>query len=223
MSVFRKIAASFTRPQTRGDQFPHVKRNEIDPSDKWLTTGELGDGAFGKVYKVQNKQYDLQNLNSNSKNNNPENKETVRTAAAKIIPFSSSSSNQVAFNQELKEYYTEICILAKCDQNSIIKLVEALLYQDHLWVLIEFCDGGALDDVMHVLERNFNEAQVLAVFQQAVAGLNYLHTEAHVIHRDIKAGNLLLNSEGMVKLADFGVSAMLKNPGETRNTEMLVN
>ena len=52
MSVFRKIAASFTRPQTRGDQFPHVKRNEIDPSDKWLTTGELGDGAFGKVYRV---------------------------------------------------------------------------------------------------------------------------------------------------------------------------
>lgn len=215
MSVFRKIAASFTRPQqSQRNQFPHVKRNQFDPSDKWLTTGELGDGAFGKVYKVQNKQYD-----NDPDTQNKEAPSHIRTAAAKIIPFSSSSSNPVAFNQELKEYYTEICILAKCNQNGIIKLVEALLYEDHLWVLIEFCDGGALDDVMQTLERNFNESQILAVFQQTLDGLNYLHTQANVIHRDIKAGNLLLNNQGMVKLADFGVSALLKNPGETRNTE----
>ena len=234
MSVFRKIAASFTRPgnQPKGDQFPHVKRNDLDPSDKWLTTGELGDGAFGKVYKVQNKQYDLQenyqtniqkNLQKNSQNvslKNPSSSQ-VKTAAAKIIPFSSNHSNQIAFNQELKEYYTEICILAKCNNDSIIKLVEALLYQDHLWVLIEFCDGGALDDVMQDLERNFNEQQILAIFQQTLCGLNYLHTEANVIHRDIKAGNLLLTNDGSIKLADFGVSALLKNPGETRNTIML--
>ncbi|NXQ96502.1 SLK kinase, partial [Sagittarius serpentarius] len=73
-------------------------------------------------------------------------------------------------------------------------------------ILIEFCAGGAVDAVMLELERPLTEPQIKVVCRQTLEALNYLH-ENKIIHRDLKAGNILFTLDGDIKLADFGVSA----------------
>ncbi|XP_014895324.1 serine/threonine-protein kinase 10-like isoform X2 [Poecilia latipinna] len=100
----------------------------------------------------------------------------------------------------------EIDILASCDHQNIVKLLDAFYYESKLWILIEFCAGGAVDAVMLELERPLTEPQIRVVCKQTLQALVYLH-ENKIIHRDLKAGNILLTLDGDVKLADFGVSA----------------
>ena len=84
-------------------------------------------------------------------------------------------------------------------------------------MLIEYCDGGALDSIMVELEKPLNELQIAYVCKHMLAGLNHLHKHK-IIHRDLKAGNVLLTMEGGVKLADFGVSAKNKHTLQKHDT-----
>ncbi|XP_075997894.1 STE20-like serine/threonine-protein kinase isoform X2 [Genypterus blacodes] len=173
---FRKIFKF--GPEKKKKQYEHVHRDE-NPEEIWDIIGELGDGAFGKVYKAQNKQ-------------------NGTLAAAKVIDTKTED--------ELEDYMVEIDILASCDHHHIVKLLDAFYYEGKLWILIEFCAGGAVDAIMLELERPLTEPQIRVVCKQTLEALVYLH-ENKVIHRDLKAGNILLSLEGDVKLADFGVSA----------------
>jgi STE20-like kinase len=69
-------------------------------------------------------------------------------------------------------------------------------------MFIEFCGGGALDSIMVDLEKPLNEPQIQYVCHEMLVALDHLH-RLHVIHRDLKAGNVLLTDEGEVKLGGF--------------------
>ena len=69
-------------------------------------------------------------------------------------------------------------------------------------MLIEYCDGGAVDSIMVELEKALTESQISYVCQQMTKGLAFLH-KSRVIHRDLKAGNVLLTMAGGVKLGKF--------------------
>ena len=84
---------------------------------------------------------------------------------------------------------------------------EAYYYEQKLWMLIEYCSGGAVDTLMFDLDVALSEPQIKYVVRETLQALTYLHESCHVIHRDMKAGNILLTDTGQVKLADFGVSA----------------
>ncbi|XP_029132663.2 STE20-like serine/threonine-protein kinase isoform X2 [Labrus bergylta] len=173
---FRKIFK--LGPDKKKKQYEHVHR-DVNPEEIWDIIGELGDGAFGKVFKAQNKQ-------------------NGTLAAAKVIDTKTED--------ELEDYMVEIDILASCDHPHIVKLLDAFYFEGKLWILIEFCAGGAVDAIMLELERPLTEPQIRVVCRQTLEALCYLH-ENKVIHRDLKAGNILLSLDGEVKLADFGVSA----------------
>ncbi|XP_035519403.1 STE20-like serine/threonine-protein kinase isoform X3 [Morone saxatilis] len=173
---FRKIFK--LGPDKKKKQYEHVHR-DVNPEEIWDIIGELGDGAFGKVFKAQNKQ-------------------NGTLAAAKVIDTKTED--------ELEDYMVEIDILASCDHHHIVKLLDAFYFEGKLWILIEFCAGGAVDAIMLELERPLTEPQIRVVCRQTLEALCYLH-ENKVIHRDLKAGNILLSLDGEVKLADFGVSA----------------
>uniref|UniRef100_I3LBD5 non-specific serine/threonine protein kinase n=1 Tax=Sus scrofa TaxID=9823 RepID=I3LBD5_PIG len=117
---FRRILRLSTFEKRKSREYEHVRR-DLDPNEVWEIVGELGDGAFGKVYKAKNK-------------------ETGALAAAKVIETKSE--------EELEDYIVEIEILATCDHPYIVKLLGAYYYDGKLWIMIEFCPGGAVDAIM---------------------------------------------------------------------------
>lgn len=169
--------------------YNHIKF-DVDPKSTWTLVGELGDGSFGKVYKAQN-------IN------------TGKMAAAKIC--------ECKEEEELEDFVVEIDILAECRHPNIVELLEAYFFEGNLWMLIEFCEGGAIDSIMLDLEKALTEPQIKYVCREMCKGLKFLH-ENKVIHRDLKAGNVLLTLDGEVKIADFGVSAKNKSTLQKRDS-----
>jgi serine/threonine-protein kinase OSR1/STK39 len=123
-----------------------------------------------------------------------------------------------------------------CDLNNISREAQTMMLVDHpnvlkshcsfvsdhnLWVIMPYMSGGSC---LHILKAaypdGFEEAIIATILREALKGLDYLHQHGH-IHRDVKAGNILLGARGAVKLGDFGVSACLFDSGDrqrTRNT-----
>lgn len=65
--------------------------------------------------------------------------------------------------------------------------------------MLEFCGGGAIDSIMIELEKPLTESQIAYVTRNVCNALEYLHKN-FIIHRDLKAGNILLTSDAIVKL-----------------------
>ncbi|NXQ55976.1 PAK3 kinase, partial [Anthoscopus minutus] len=85
------------------------------------------------------------------------------------------------------------------------------LVHEELWLVMEYMDGGTLSDVIN--KSYMSEGEIAVVSKECLQGLDFLHSN-HVIHRDVKSCNILLRTDGSVKLgqyilADFGLSAQL--------------
>ncbi|KAL5471366.1 hypothetical protein EMCRGX_G029477 [Ephydatia muelleri] len=175
MAFLRKLLQSSAK---KTKEYPNI-RKETDPLEQWNKIGELGDGAFGKVYKAQHR-------------------ESGKLAALKRVPIIEES--------ELEDFMVEIDILAECKHANIVQLYEAFLFDNALWIFIEFCPGGAMDNIILELEHGLLEPQIKCACKQLFEALVFLH-QHDCIHRDLKAGNILLCPDGSIRLADFGVSA----------------
>jgi serine/threonine kinase 3 len=81
---------------------------------------------------------------------------------------------------------------------------------DTLWISMEYCSVGSVSDLMTICKITLSENEMRSILRDTLCGIAYLH-EKRKIHRDIKSGNILLNSAGRAKLADFGVSSQIKD------------
>lgn len=107
------------------------------------------------------------------------------------------------------------------DHPNVLKSHCSFVSDHNLWVVMPFMAGGSC---LHILKAahpdGFEEVVIATVLREVLKGLEYLHHHGH-IHRDVKAGNILIDSRGAVKLGDFGVSACLFDSGDrqrSRNT-----
>ena len=82
---------------------------------------------------------------------------------------------------------------------------------------MEYCAVGSVIDLLTITKKSLTEEQIASILQDTLKGLIYLHNNRK-IHRDIKAGNILIDHNGVCKLADFGVSAQLKDTHANQDT-----
>ncbi|CAH2268713.1 jg9559, partial [Pararge aegeria aegeria] len=125
-------------------------------------------------------------------------KTTGQLAAAKMCVLDNED--------DLADFTVEIDILSECRHPNVVELHEAYFIDNKLWMLLEYCDGGALDSVMSELEKGLSELQIAYVCREMCRGLHFLHSR-RVIHRDLKAGNVLATMTGGVKLGELYVFA----------------
>lgn len=107
--------------------------------------------------------------------------------------------------------------MMECKCENIVGYDACFLLNEQLWIVMELCAGGSLNDLMKLAHATLNEEQIATCMRDILKALAYLH-DNNRIHRDIKAGNVLLTSDGVAKLADFGVSGTLSKDTAQRHT-----
>ena len=90
-------------------------------------------------------------------------------------------------------------------QDYVLKIYEAYEFMQRLWIFIELMDY-ALTPIIEEMQDGYTENCCKYILRQSLLGLKHLH-EQHIIHRDIKSDNILVDSSGEIKLADLGYSA----------------
>ena len=101
----------------------------------------------------------------------------------------------------------EILMMKDCRHPNIVAYFGSYLRRDKLWICMEYCGGGSLQDIYHITGP-LTEKQIALMARETLQGLAYLHS-MQKMHRDIKGANILLTENADVKLADFGVSAQI--------------
>lgn len=134
---------------------------------------------------------------------------TSEIVAVKRIPLESDTSSLIL----------EIQLMKKLHHPNIVKYLGSFVdkVDDELWIILEFCSAGAISDLMRGCHKTLTEEQCSYTLAGTLLGLRYLHKQ-HVIHRDIKANNLLVSEDANVRIADFGVSAEMQNSFAQRNS-----
>ncbi|CAN6570354.1 unnamed protein product [Malus baccata var. baccata] len=124
-------------------------------------------------------------------------------------------------NCDLNNIYREAQTMFLVDHANVLRSHCSFVSDHNLWVVMPFMAGGSC---LHILKAaypdGFEEVVIATILRESLKGLEYLHHHGH-IHRDVKAGNILIDSRGAIKLGDFGVSACLFDSGDRqrmRNT-----
>ncbi|XP_059729172.1 serine/threonine-protein kinase PAK 3-like [Haemorhous mexicanus] len=106
--------------------------------------------------------------------------------------------------KELK--VNELTVMKMNRNPSLVNYLESYLLGEELWLVMEYMDGGTLSDI--ISKTHLSEDETGAISRECLRGLDFLHSN-HVIHQDVKSGNILFRTDGSVKLADFGLFAQL--------------
>jgi len=159
---------------------------------------EIGRGAFAKVYKASCMQ-------------RPD-----CPVAIKIMNLEDISSSFEDIRQEVQT-------MRLAEHENVLKCQCSFVEGQQLWLVMDFMDQGSCLHVLtqsekHGFGRGMKEEWLAYVLKQTLQGLEYFHRSGQV-HRDVKAGNILLSSTGDVRLADFGVAGWLIRYGERHSTK----
>lgn len=152
---------------------------------RYILGETLGHGSFGKV-KVA------------------EHELTGHEVAVKILNRQKIKSLDVQ-----EKIRREIQLLKLFRHPHIIKLYEVISTPTDIFMVMEYVSGGELFDYI-VKKGKSSEPEARKVFQQIISGVHYCHRHK-VVHRDLKPENLLLDSANRVKIADFGLSNLMKD------------
>lgn len=168
--------------------------SDIELAD--LDKGKMvGKGASGRVFLVMHK------------------KDKQRYALKELTAIADKSARDQALN--------ELRIASKhCQQSEhIVRLVDGYFHDGKIAMLMEYCDGGSLEDQLKLAKERAGGGGSDGVSAsglplgplalQILHGVRYMHEQMKQVHRDLKPANILLTSEGVVKLSDFGVSKQL--------------
>ncbi|CAM5100263.1 unnamed protein product [Natator depressus] len=159
-----------------------------DPEEIFVGLHEIGHGSFGAVYFATHSH-------------------TNEVVAVKKMSYSGKQTNE-----KWQDIIKEVQFLRQLKHPNTVEYKGCYLKEHTAWLVMEYCLGSA-SDLLEVHKKPLQEVEIAAITHGALQGLAYLHSHAK-IHRDIKAGNILLTEPGQVKLADFG-SASIVSPANS--------
>ncbi|XP_061082982.1 serine/threonine-protein kinase TAO2-like isoform X1 [Conger conger] len=154
-----------------------------DPEKLFSDLREIGHGSFGAVYFAR----DIR---------------TNEVVAIKKMSYSGKQSNE-----KWQDIIKEVKFLQKLRHPNTIEYRGCYLREHTAWLVMEYCLGSA-SDLLEVHKKPLQEVEIAAITHGALQGLAYLHSH-NMIHRDVKAGNILLTEPGQVKLGDFGSASII--------------
>ncbi|KAI8025342.1 Serine/threonine-protein kinase STY46 [Camellia lanceoleosa] len=111
-----------------------------------------------------------------------------------------------------KEFAQEVFIMRKVRHKNVVQFIGACTKPPSLCIVTEFMSGGSVYDYLHKQRGTFKLPSLLRVAIDISKGMNYLH-QNNIIHRDLKAANLLMDENEVVKVADFGVARVKAQTG----------
>ena len=153
----------------------------------------VGKGAYGSVHKGRHIP-------------------TGNVVALKIINLDTP-------DDDVADIQREVALLSQLrDAPNVTKYYGCYMDGPRVWIAMEFAQGGSVLSLMKASKDGcLEEKYVAVIIREVLVGLSYLH-KVPVIHRDIKAANILVTSTGKVMICDFGVSALLATTSSKRNT-----
>uniref|UniRef100_A0A8C7YY16 Serine/threonine-protein kinase TAO3 n=1 Tax=Oryzias sinensis TaxID=183150 RepID=A0A8C7YY16_9TELE len=159
-----------------------------DPEDVFCDLHEIGHGSFGAVYFARN------------------------SYSNEVVAIKKMSYNGKQTTEKWQDIIKEVKFLGQLRHPNTIEYKGCYLKDNTAWLVMEYCLGSA-SDLLEVHKKPLQEMEIAAITHGALLGLAYLHSH-NMIHRDVKAGNILLTELGLVKLADFG-SASIASPANS--------
>ncbi|PPQ83030.1 hypothetical protein CVT26_012074 [Gymnopilus dilepis] len=151
----------------------------------------LGEGGFARVYEVKDPR--------------------GSRLACKVVTKLSLKTKKAK-----TKLYAEIKIHRSLQHPNIVQFQDCFEDEENVYMTLELCTSGSLMDMLR-RRRRFTEPEARFFMVQLIGACHYMHAH-QVIHRDLKLGNLFLDANMNIKVGDFGLAALIENPGERKKT-----
>ncbi|KAJ3045219.1 Serine/threonine-protein kinase 24 [Rhizophlyctis rosea] len=148
---------------------------------RFVKLERIGKGSFGEVYKGIDKR-------------------TNQVVAIKVLDLDTD-------DDEITDVRKEITLLLHCDSEHVTRYHGSFLNGTKLWIIMDYAAGGSMRNIL--ASGPIDERHIAIIAREVLLALVYLHKSAEIIHRDIKAANILLTHDCKVKLCDFGVAGQI--------------
>ncbi|GMJ05640.1 serine/threonine/tyrosine kinase 46 [Hibiscus trionum] len=190
-----------------------LKQHSSDPSKDYERTKTNGDQNFvaipndgTDVWEIDSRHLKLENkVASGSYGDLYKGTYCSQEVAVKILKPERIDDIQ-------KDFAQEVFIMRKVRHKNVVQFIGACTKPPNLCIVTEFMSGGSVYDYLHKQRGVFKLPTLLKVAIDVSKGMNYLH-QNNIIHRDLKAANLLMDENEVVKVADFGVARVKSQSG----------
>ncbi|CAG9320712.1 unnamed protein product [Blepharisma stoltei] len=151
-----------------------------NPETIYQLTEKIGDGPYGSVYKALHKS-------------------TKSIVAIKIIRLNNADINLIQ---------KDLAVLKNFRSSNIVEFLESYIKGNELWIIMEYFKACCITDLIRNNKKCFDEIQISAICQAALRAIDYLHHNK-ISHGNLKGRNILIEEGGLIKLSDYGLSAIL--------------
>ncbi|KAK2806355.1 hypothetical protein FQN51_007399 [Onygenales sp. PD_10] len=163
----------------------------------------IGKGAYGRVYK--GRQLPSQNL-----------------VAIKVLEIDTLDYKSIRDmkDESIKDFVHETKVMKQAKDaaaKNVNMLIEAVSIHSQLWLVCEYCPGGSVKTLMRATGDKLDEKFIIPIARELAEGLRAIH-DAGIIHRDVKAANVLIHEEGRLQICDFGVAGVIQSKVDKRST-----
>lgn len=211
MSLRPESAVAITRHRQEAIRLAKAQQKVV--SDKCQRSGQeipgytfdelIGKGSFGRVYKGRQAS-------------------TGKVVAVKVLDIDEADFQAFGDmrDEQLRDFNKEIAILRRAQESgaeNLNQMIEAFSVHSQLWLVCEYCPGGSVKTLMRATKNKLEEKYLIVVARELAKALKGLH-QAGIMHRDVKAANVLIHENGGVQLCDFGIAAAIEGQSDKRRT-----